>query len=180
MKLECGRQAVIFERNPAFNRTVGRQMSYLRGFDYDIGSLMVDFAFARPGGLGRASALVMFVGFQNNQLSLESAGQYRPNKAPDKQPQGNTIAAVTIIDRGGPTDEKQPYAVGETENHIHLFSLHDVLRMELVGLGCGLGLGGFFGFLLGRRGRKADARLDILQSDSLRTNCNKGRQHERC
>jgi len=95
-----------------------------------------------------------FVSLYNNELCLYCPSQYYPNSAADAQPQSKRTIAISPIDSSSGPNEKQSNSIRQTEQDIHFFSLHDVLRMELVGVLCGFVTGGFFGFLLGNRRRQ--------------------------
>jgi hypothetical protein len=87
-------------------------------------------------------------------LGLQPCGQDAPDYARHEQPQCYAFAAVTPINSRGGTSQKEGDSVGQPEQNVHSFSLHDVLGMGAGGFLAGTLFGGFLGFLLGCWGRK--------------------------
>jgi hypothetical protein len=97
---------------------------------------------------------LVFIGRPDNLLGLKPSSQDHPHYSGNAKPERNAAISITPINSSGDTYQKNSDSVGNSEKNVHLFDLHDVIRMELIGIMIGTAVGGFFGFLIGLKGRK--------------------------
>lgn len=132
----------------------------------DKGSRSAHFRFAGANGRLYLSPTL------NGVLNLKRSEQEQTNDACEREPNRKQLTSA-VPRSNGPSDTYPGSENREPQlSESHPLAPHNLLTLVICVFLGGAGFGGLWGVLLG-------LRLNVLKSDNLSANCNKGRQHER-